>query len=137
MGKYQQHVAVVGGGWFGLYIGAWLAERGHRVTIFEKSDRLMGRASYNNQARVHNGYHYPRSVLTALRSHASFPRFVREFSECIYADFEKYYCIGRHLGKVTARQFYTFCRRIGADLYTEDAASAADAAAAFCAEMLG
>ncbi|MBQ6679955.1 MAG: corrinoid protein [Lachnospiraceae bacterium] len=30
-----------------------------------------------------------------------------------------------------------FCRRIGADLYTEDAASAADAAAAFCAEMLG
>ena len=29
-----------------------------------------------------------------------------------------------------------FCRRIGADCYTEDAASAADAAAAFCAEML-
>ena len=27
---------------------------------------LMQRASYANQARVHNGYHYPRSLLTAL-----------------------------------------------------------------------
>lgn len=73
----------------------------------------MMRASYANQARVHNGYHYPRSVLTALRSRISFPRFSEEFSGCIESDFEKYYLIGSPLGKVSAKQFKSFCNRIG------------------------
>ena len=76
----------------------------------------MLHASLHNQARVHNGYHYPRSVLTALRSRVSFPRFVEEFPECIDSDFEQYYLVGRNLSKVTARQFYLFCRRIGASI---------------------
>ena len=75
----------------------------------------MSRASYTNQARIHNGYHYPRSILTAMRSRISFPRFVRDFSECVVNDFEKYYAIGKILGKVNARQFAEFCRRIGAE----------------------
>lgn len=74
----------------------------------------MTHASYNNQARVHNGYHYPRSVLTALRSRVSFPRFVEEFPGCMDSDFEKYYLIARPLGKVSGHQFLKFCARIGA-----------------------
>lgn len=74
----------------------------------------MQRASYHNQARVHNGYHYPRSMLTALRSHVLFPRFCKEFSDCIEDGFEHYYMIGQLLGKVTAKQFKQFCQRIGA-----------------------
>lgn len=72
----------------------------------------MQRASLANQARVHNGYHYPRSVLTGKRSSTSFPRFVSEFSDCIYKDFEKYYMIGKVLGNVTARQFEKYCQSI-------------------------
>ncbi len=74
----------------------------------------MSRASFSNQARVHNGYHYPRSVLTALRSRLSFPRFVDEFSECIDSSFEMQYLIGKPLGKVTGLQFRKFCDRVGA-----------------------
>ena len=74
----------------------------------------MSRASYANQARVHNGYHYPRSVLTALRSRLSFPRFVKEFRDCVVSDFEQNYLIANPLGKVSARQFLKFCERIGA-----------------------
>jgi glycine/D-amino acid oxidase-like deaminating enzyme len=74
----------------------------------------MTRASFNNQARVHNGYHYPRSVLTALRSRVSFPRFVEDFGDCVDSEFAKYYLIGAPLGKVSARQFLRFCDRIGA-----------------------
>ncbi len=74
----------------------------------------MSRASYNNQARVHNGYHYPRSILTGLRSRASFPRFVDEFEAAVVDDFRSYYLIANVLGKVTARQFKVFCERIGA-----------------------
>ena len=81
----------------------------------------MTRASYHNQARIHNGYHYPRSVLTALRSRQSFPRFVNDFPDCVCNDFDKYYLVGRHLSKVTAYQFEKFCRRIGA--YIEPAPS--------------
>ena len=89
---------------------------GGHVRVFEKENSLMSHASYNNQARVHNGYHYPRSVLTALRSRVSFPRFIKEFPDCIYSDFDKYYMIGQPLGKVTGKQFYQFCLRIGADI---------------------
>ena len=110
------HYAVIGGGFFGLYLAYYLNQRGGRVTLFEKESSLMSHASYNNQARVHNGYHYPRSVLTALRSRVSFPRFIKEFPNCIYSDFDKYYMIGQPLGKVTARQFHQFCLRIGAEI---------------------
>ena len=38
------------------------------VVLLERGPRLMDRASFTNQARVHNGYHYPRSFTTAYRS---------------------------------------------------------------------
>ncbi len=107
-------IAVIGGGFFGLYIAAHLASRKFRVTLFEREDSPLSRASYVNQARVHNGYHYPRSILTALRSRVLFPRFVHEFEDCIDHSFEAYYLIGRILSKVSAKQFEAFCRRIGA-----------------------
>jgi len=97
-----------------MYLANYLSHQGYAVNLVEKEQEFMSRASYANQARVHNGYHYPRSVLTALRSRISFPRFVNEFSECIDSDFEKYYLIGKPLGKVTGKQFVKFCERIGA-----------------------
>lgn len=109
-------VAVIGGGFFGMYIADFFAKQGKKVLLCEKNPDYMQRASYVNQARVHNGYHYPRSALTALRSRTSFPRFCSEFPGCIDSSFEKYYMIGNLLGKVTARQFEIFCNRIGASL---------------------
>lgn len=80
----------------------------------------MLRASYNNQARVHNGYHYPRSILTALRSRISYPRFISEFPDCVDRGFKKYYLIGRQQSNVTAKQFMSFCGRIGAPCKEEN-----------------
>lgn len=110
-------IAVVGGGFFGCSIAARMAARGASVVLIEAADRLLCRASYNNQARVHNGYHYPRSTLTALRSRVNFPRFVDDYRDCIVSDFEKYYAVGRQFSKVTARQFELFFNRIGAPLH--------------------
>lgn len=107
---------VLGGGQYGLYLALSLARKGWTVTLLEAASDLFTRASYNNQARVHNGYHYPRSVLTALRSRVSFPRFCAEFPDCIDSDFEKYYCVGHPLSKVSAHQFRRFCERIGAEI---------------------
>ncbi len=112
----RKPVVVVGAGFFGLYIAEYLAKGGRDVLVMERSDHVMKRASFANQARVHNGCHYPRSVLTALRCRVSFPRFVDEFRECIHDDFDQYYLIGKILGKVTAQQFSEFCQRIGVRL---------------------
>lgn len=78
----------------------------------------MARASYTNQARVHNGYHYPRSVLTALRSRVNFPTFVEEYGEAVVSNFDKYYAIAKNLSKVNAKQFQLFCQKIGAEVDT-------------------
>lgn len=110
----MKDILVIGGGFFGMYLADHFARMGHNVQLVEKEDLFMSRASFNNQARIHNGYHYPRSILTALRSRVSFPRFVREFGDCVDSEFSKYYLIGRLLGKVSARQFLKFCERIGA-----------------------
>jgi len=109
---------VIGGGFYGAAIAAYLARaRGlKRVVVLERESRLMTRASYNNQARVHNGYHYPRSFTTAYRSRINLPRFVADWPEAINKDFIKLYAISRKNSKVTARQFERFCKDIGAGI---------------------
>ncbi len=109
---------IVGGGAYGCYLALKLIEisPSARVLIVERENDLLLKASYNNQARIHNGYHYPRSLLTALRSRINFPRFIREFSDCVVEDFEKIYAIGTYRSKVTGDQFFQFCQRIGAEI---------------------
>ena len=118
MSHAPEHDAiVVGGGFFGATLAHHLAhERGRRVLLLEQEDELLRRASWANQARVHNGYHYPRSVLTALRCRINFPRFAADFDDCVFDRFEKTYAVARAFSKVTAEQFRTFCERIGAPL---------------------
>lgn len=107
---------VIGGGIVGCTVALYLKDCMERVVILEREGDLLQRASYANQARVHNGYHYPRSLLTALRSRVNFPRFVADYHDCIDRSFDKYYAIGKHFSKVTSQQFRTFCNRIGAVL---------------------
>lgn len=108
---------VVGGGFFGCSLALHLKrEAGQRVVVLEREADLLQRASYVNQARVHNGYHYPRSLLTALRCRVNFPRFTEEYGECIVSDFDKYYAVGKLFSKVTGEQFRLFCERIGAPI---------------------
>ncbi|MBD8524887.1 FAD-dependent oxidoreductase [Pseudomarimonas arenosa] len=107
---------VVGGGFYGAVLALYLKVRRRlpRVLLIEREASLLSRASYGNQARVHNGYHYPRSYTTAFRSRANLPHFVRDFPSAVQSDFTKLYAIARHDTKVTANQFERFCRAIGA-----------------------
>lgn len=109
---------VIGGGFYGASIAIYLAkQRGFKsVTLIEQDTHLLARASYNNQARVHNGYHYPRSFTTAYRSRINLPKFVHEWPDAITKDFTKIYAIARRNSKVTSKQFIRFCKEIGADI---------------------
>lgn len=115
---------VIGGGFYGSAIAIYLArQRGFkRIVLVECESALLTRASYNNQARVHNGYHYPRSFTTAYRSRINLPKFIRDWPDAVKQDFTKLYAIARRNSKVTARQFERFCREIGARIRPADSA---------------
>jgi glycine/D-amino acid oxidase-like deaminating enzyme len=105
---------VIGGGFYGCEVALELRRAGfERVTIIEREPAILRRASFVNQARVHNGYHYPRSFATAVRSRYNFERFCAEYHEAIVQDFEKIYAIARG-SRVSAAQFSAFCGAIGA-----------------------
>lgn len=106
-------VIIIGGGFYGSSLACFLKDHFSKVLVVEGHDDLMQRASYVNQARVHNGYHYPRHFLTAVRSHSSFLRFVEEYESCVVSDFKKYYGIAKKFSKVSARQFQATMERIG------------------------
>jgi glycine/D-amino acid oxidase-like deaminating enzyme len=108
--------AVVGGGFYGASLALELRSRMSRVLLIEREPRLLQRASYINQARVHNGYHYPRSILTSLRSRHNYPRFCDDFPQAIVSDFTQIYAVARNVSKLNAQQFERFCRRIGAEI---------------------
>jgi len=114
----KQDAVIIGGGFYGATIAIYLAkQRGlKRIVLVERESALLTRASYNNQARVHNGYHYPRSFTTAYRSRVNLPRFVRDWPLAVKQDFTKLYAIARRNSKVTAKQFERFCREIGAEI---------------------
>ncbi|WP_332765820.1 FAD-dependent oxidoreductase [Pseudomonas koreensis] len=112
----HKDVVVIGGGFYGAAIAIYMAKQRNlkNVVLIEREERLMQRASYNNQARVHNGFHYPRSFTTAYRSRINLPRFVRDWPMAVKTDFTKLYAIARRNSKCTAGQFERFCREIGA-----------------------
>jgi glycine/D-amino acid oxidase-like deaminating enzyme len=119
----QQEAVIIGGGFYGAAIAIYLAkQRGmNRITLVEREAALLTRASYINQARVHNGYHYPRSFTTAYRSRINMPKFVRDWPEAVKQDFTKLYAIARRNSRVTAQQFERFCREIGARIQPAEA----------------
>jgi glycine/D-amino acid oxidase-like deaminating enzyme len=109
---------VIGGGFYGCAVALFMMrEMGlRRVGLVEREACLMQRASYRNQARVHNGYHYPRSFTTGFRSRISLPKFIENWSDAMYRDFSHVYAVARHDSRVTAGQFRHFCKEIGAKL---------------------
>ena len=109
-------VVTIGGGFFGCSLALHLKTPKNKVLVLEKENDLMTHASYNNQARVHGGYHYSRSLLTALRSRVNLNDFMEEYGEVVDSSFDKYYAISRAFSKVSARHFYLFCKRIGAEI---------------------
>ena len=72
---------IIGGGFYGCCLAIFFRDAGDEVVLLEAESQLLTRASYNNQARVHQGYHYPRSILTGKSCVTSFPLFAEVFPD--------------------------------------------------------
>lgn len=111
----KSDVVIIGGGFYGCILALYLKKIFKEVVLLEKEPDLLLKASYNNQARIHNGYHYPRSFITALRSHMNYARFISDFKESIVDNFTMVYAIANN-SKTTSYQFLKFCKQIGSPI---------------------
>lgn len=101
---------IIGAGFYGLYAALHCGKKKERVLVVECGSAPFQRATYINQARVHQGYHYPRSLSTAMKSAGYFERFHRDFSFCINREFEKIYATSAQYSWSDGEQFGKFCR---------------------------
>jgi glycine/D-amino acid oxidase-like deaminating enzyme len=106
-------IAVIGCGAFGALSAIRLSEAGFAVTVYERLPTAMAGASYNNQNRLHLGYHYPRSDETCQQCISGFQRFVDEFPDCVRADFTNGYFIASQGSHTDPAGFIAFCQRNG------------------------
>lgn len=104
---------IIGAGLYGMYSALYCAKKGERVLVLEYEDAPFKRATYINQARVHMGYHYPRSLSTAMKSAGYFKRFSEEFDFCIHSSFQQIYATSSRFSWTDHKQFQAFCKAAG------------------------
>lgn len=107
MDKYDK--IIIGAGLYGLYSALFCGQRKQRIIVLDCDPSPFRRATYINQARVHQGYHYPRSISTALKSAGYFARFNKDFDFCINREFEKVYATSSEYSWSDGTQFKKFC----------------------------
>ncbi len=106
---------IIGAGIYGCYAALKLAQdnRDCRILLVDAEDVCMERATYANQARVHMGYHYPRSIATAIKTASYFRRFTEEYAFCLKSNFDQIYAISDSNSWTDYHQFESFCDRAG------------------------
>lgn len=72
-------ILVKGGGWYGCHLSRALLRAGHEVELHEKAAYLFAGASGGNPARLHLGFHYPRSRLTRAACQEHYAAFMAEY----------------------------------------------------------
>lgn len=107
--EYYDRV-IIGAGLYGLYSALYCGRKGEKVIVLECDSAPFKRATYINQARVHQGYHYPRSISTAMKSAGYFERFNKDFGFCINREFKKIYATSSEYSWSNGEQFINFCK---------------------------
>ncbi len=101
---------IFGAGLYGLYAALYCAKKGQRVLVLEYENAAFKRATYINQARIHGGYHYPRSYSTAIKSASYFNRFNEDYGFCVLTKFDQIYATSTNFSWSNAEQFKHFCK---------------------------
>lgn len=104
---------IIGAGLYGLYSARRCGLKGEKVLVLEYDPEPFMRATYINQARVHMGYHYPRSLSTAVKSAHYYRRFHEDFGFCIRSSFDQIYATSGQFSWTNAEQFQHFCEAAG------------------------
>jgi hypothetical protein len=98
-------IRVLGGGWYGCHLALALSEQGHDVELHETRHRIFMGASGSIPARLHQGFHYPRSRLTraACLDHAQ--AFMARYGHLTAGVPINIYAIAEHQSQVDFAQY--------------------------------
>lgn len=72
-------IRVLGGGFYGCHIAVELIRAGHEIELHEVQGRIFGGASGKIPARLHLGFHYPRSKKTRDACQKHVPEFMEHY----------------------------------------------------------
>ena len=111
----MKSVAVVGGGIFGATAAVDLAWAGHNVVLFEAAGDLLTGASGINQYRLHRGYHYPRSLATAVASRDAERSFRARYADAVVDGVEHVYGVAGRDSLTDPDTFVRFLEAAGLD----------------------
>lgn len=114
--KTEFDYLVIGGGFYGCCLALYLRSISDKVLLVDTADELMSRASKVNQARIHTGFHYPRSALTAVKSMVLHKRFQEDFAQAVVDNFQMLYAIPKRRSKISSNRFFRMFRDIGAPI---------------------
>ena len=109
---------IIGAGLYGLYAALFCCRMDQNVLVLECDPTPFRRATYINQARVHQGYHYPRSISTAMKSAGNFERFNKDYAFCVNKEFDQIYATSSQYSWSDGKQFKQFCK--AADIPCEE-----------------
>ena len=109
---------IIGAGLYGLYAALFCCRMDQNVLVLECDPTPFRRATYINQARVHQGYHYPRSISTAMKSAGYFERFNKDYAFCVNKEFDQIYATSSQYSWSDGKQFKQFCK--AADIPCEE-----------------
>jgi len=116
MAKSDFEFAIIGGGFYGCSLALFFRSISERIAVIEAGEKLFERASRVNQARLHSGFHYPRSFVTAMRCGILHRRFAKDFQHAIITDFDMLYAIASRRSKVSAARFLRMFKSLDASI---------------------
>ncbi len=102
---------VIGGGFHGCMLAAFLAQRGDRTLLVEQGETLLGRASRVNPGRLHLGT--PRDLGSARLTLRQQCRLRQQFQDCLLTPRAMILAVGHAAPKVNASRLYELYRRLG------------------------
>jgi len=105
-------IGIVGAGLFGSILAIEMSKQGNQVDLLEaKSDIHLGATSVN-QARLHTGMHYPRSIETGTQSFRDYRPFISRFSSAV-REIEQHYAISSRKSKTSPNDFIAHAESLG------------------------
>lgn len=109
------NISIIGTGWVGCHLANILKGQ-HNITLYEKNDEIFNGTSFNNQNRLHYGYHYARNYETRNLCKTTFGRFINDYGFCV-TDIEKnYYCVPKKLSLIDLNTYLKIFEEYPSDL---------------------
>lgn len=98
-------IRILGAGWYGCHLASALLADGHQVEIHESKDRIFAGASGSIPARLHLGFHYPRSRITRAACQEHSEAFMAEYGHLTHGVPINIYAIARDHSLVDFEQY--------------------------------